>query len=206
MHIWAPHGVLEHKIRLFKGSSLVKSSIDASFKLCPLVKLFLTPTIPTIQGTSQPTIDYVLANFDASACIECCQVQEDSDLNTSHHLPLLVTLYCSIHTQFVKDCNWVRNDWANAGESEAMLMFQRLKPYIQRSKGNIDHINREIEHVAWLITCSTEDLTTPETIEGLQIQRQDTIPTVYRKQRSMESVVWGKRTSYWPFVEAKYAL
>ena len=38
-----------------------------------------------------------------------------------------------------------------------MLSFQRevserLRPYIQRSKGNIDHINREIEHVAWLIT------------------------------------------------------
>ena len=106
------------------------------------------------SGNFTTTIDYILADIEACACIECCQVHEDTDLNSSDHLPLSVTLSCSIPTQFAKDPNWVRIDWAKAGESEAMLILQRavserLKPYIQGSKGNIDHINREIEEVRW---------------------------------------------------------
>ena len=109
------------------------------------------------SGNFMTTVDYIFADIEASACVEHCYVHEDTDLNSSDHLPLSVTLSCTISTQFAKDPDWVRIDWAKAGESEAMLSFQRkvserLQPYIQRSKGNIDHINREIEHVAWLIT------------------------------------------------------
>ena len=45
--------------------------------------------------------------------------------------------------------------------SEAMLNFQRevsnrLKPYIKRSRGNIDHLDQEIRHVAWLVNDAAE--------------------------------------------------
>ena len=68
-----------------------------------------------------------------------------------------MTLSCNISTQFEKDPNWVRIDWAKAGNSGAMFKFQqevseRLMPYISRSRGIIEHIDKEIGHVAWLIT------------------------------------------------------
>ena len=114
------------------------------------------PNYTYLSGNSSTTVDYILADVEASACIESCQVHEDSDLNSSDHLALSVTLSCDISTQFAKDPNWIRIDWAKAEKSGAMLNFQkevseRLNPYTQRSRGNIKHINREIEHVAWLI-------------------------------------------------------
>ena len=47
--------------------------------------------------------------------LECCQVREDTDLNPSDHLPLSVTLSCSVPTQFAKDSNWITVDWATQG-------------------------------------------------------------------------------------------
>ena len=101
-------------------------------------------------------VDYILADVEASSCVESCDVLEDTDLNMSDHLAIYVTLSCDISTQFAKDPNWIRIDWAKAGKSDAVLTFQRevsnrLKPYIKRSRGNVDHIGQEIRHVAWLV-------------------------------------------------------
>ena len=108
------------------------------------------------SGKSSTTVDYILADVEASSCVESCDVLEDTDLNMSDHLPIYVTLSCDISTQFSKDSNWIRIDWAKAGKSDAVLTFQRevsnrLKPYIKRSRGNVDHIGQEIRHVAWLV-------------------------------------------------------
>ena len=108
------------------------------------------------SGNSSTTVDYILADVEASSCVESCEVLEDTDLNMSDHLAISVTLSCDISTQFAKDPNWIRIDWAKAGKSDAMLNFQRevsnrLKPYIKRSRGNVDHIDQEIRHVAWLV-------------------------------------------------------
>ena len=65
-----------------------------------------------------------------------------------------------------KDPNWIRIHWAKAGKSEAMLNFQRevsnrLKPYIKRSRGNVDHIGQEIRHVAWLVNDAAQKTLPP---------------------------------------------
>ena len=77
-------------------------------------------------------------------------------MNSSDHLPLSVTLSCDISTQFAENPHQTRIDWAKAAKSDALINFQkevseRLNPYIQRSRGNIEHIDREIRHVAWMI-------------------------------------------------------
>ena len=95
--------------------------------------------------------------------------------NMSDHLAISVTLSCDISTQFAKDPNWIRIDWAKAGKSEAMLNFQRevsnrLKPYIKRLRGNVDHIDQEIKHVAWLVNDAAQKNTTiAEAKEGQPI-------------------------------------
>ena len=101
-------------------------------------------------------MDYILTDVEGSVCTEHCLIHEDTDLNSSDHLPLSITLSCSIPTQFEKDSDWIRIDWTKAEKSGALLDFQkevsnRLNIYIQRSRGDIEHIDKEITHVVWLI-------------------------------------------------------
>ena len=115
------------------------------------------PDYTYLSGNSSTIVDYILADVEATSCIETCKVLEDIDQNTSDHLALSVTLSCDVPTQFAKDPNWIRIDWTKARKSGAILKFQsevsnRLKPFTKRSRGNIEHIDKEISHVAWLIT------------------------------------------------------
>ena len=115
------------------------------------------PDYTYLSGNSSTIVDYILADVEATSCIESCKVLEGIDQNTSDHLALSVTLSCDVPTQFAKDPNWIRIDWTKARKSGAILKFQsevsnRLKPFTKRSRGNIEHIDKEISHVAWLIT------------------------------------------------------
>ena len=121
--------------------------------LCLWERLFLVQTIPIALEST----DYVLADVEASSCIKSCEVLEDTNQNTSDHLALSMTISCDVSTQFTKDTDWKRIDWAKATKSGATLKFQgevysRLKPFIGRSRGNSEHIDAEIRHVAWLIS------------------------------------------------------
>ena len=108
------------------------------------------------SGETCTTVDYILADIEASSCIDSCRVHSDEDLNTSDHLALSVTLSCHIPTQFTSDPNWNKIDWTKAAKSQVLQAFQskvafRLKPFISRTRGNVDHIDSVIQHVAWLI-------------------------------------------------------
>ena len=50
------------------------------------------------SGNSSTTVDYILADVEASSCVESCEVLEDTDLNMSDHLAISVTLSCDIST------------------------------------------------------------------------------------------------------------
>ena len=95
-----------------------------------------------------------MADVEASSCIEHCHIHEQTNLNLSDHLPLSVTLSCQIPTQFVQDPDWFRIDWSKAEKSGAYKkeVKERLNPFIGRSRSNIDHIDDELKHVAWLIS------------------------------------------------------
>ena len=114
------------------------------------------PSYTYKSGNTVTTVDYILADIEASSCIDSCKVCSDDDLNTSDHLALSVTLSCHIPTQFTSDPNWNRIDWTEAAKSQALQAFQkevaiRLKPFTGQARGNVDHIDNEIKHVAWLI-------------------------------------------------------
>ena len=135
---------------------IILSCHDCSYNAVSLGEAVSGPDYTYHSGNSSTTVDYILADVEASSCVESCEVLEDTDLNMSDHLAIYVTLSCDISTQFAKDPNWIRIDWAKAGKSDAVLTFQRevsnrLKPYIKRSRGNVDHIDQEIRHVAWLV-------------------------------------------------------
>ena len=63
------------------------------------------------SGDTVTTVDYIVADIEASSCIDTCQIHSDDDLNTSDNLALAVTLSCNVPTQFSSDPNWMRIDW-----------------------------------------------------------------------------------------------
>ena len=156
-HLGPMRGPRAHKSPNVQGVLLGEVLDRCKLHAASLAEAASGPNYTYLSGNSKTIVDYILADVEASSCIESCEVLESSDLNTSDHLALSVSLSCDIPTQFANDPNWIRINWAEAGKSEAMLNFQkevsdRLKPFTQRSRGNVDHIDGEIGHVAWLIT------------------------------------------------------
>ena len=152
--MWGPRA---HKSPNVQGVLLGEVLDRCKLHAVSLGEAALGPDYTYLSGNSKTIVDYILADVEASSCIQSCEVLECSDLNTSDHLALSVSLSYDIPTQFAKDPNWINIDWARAEKSGAMLNFQkevsdRLKPFTKRSRGNVDHIDREIGHVAWLIT------------------------------------------------------
>ena len=95
------------------------------------------------------------------------EVLERSDLNTSEYLSLSVSLSCDIPTQFANDPNWIRIYWAKAEKLGTMVNFQkevsdRLKPFTQRSRGNVDYIDRGWACGMADYSCSPQDATSAE--------------------------------------------
>ena len=79
------------------------------------------------SGDTVNTVDYILADIEASSCIDTCQISDD-DLNTSDHLALSVTLLCNVPTQFSSDPNWIRIDWTKAGKTQPCKPFRMRFP------------------------------------------------------------------------------
>ena len=63
----------------------------------------LGPNYTYQSRSTTTTVDYILADFEASSCIDHCQIHEEADLNSSDDLPLSITLSCHIPTQFPMD-------------------------------------------------------------------------------------------------------
>ena len=156
-HLGPTWGPRAHKSPNIQGVLLGEVLDKCKLHVVSLGETVSGPDYTYRSGNSSTTVDYILADVEASSCIESCKVLEHTDLNTSDHLPLSTTLACNVPTQFPRDPNWISVNWAKAEKSGAILDFQReitdrLKPFIKRSRGNIEHIDKEIRHVAWLIS------------------------------------------------------
>ena len=149
--MWEPRA---HKSPNVQGVLLDEVLDRCKLHAVSLAEAASGPDYTYLSGNSSTIVDYILADVEASSCIESCEVLESIDLNTSDHLALSVTLCCDISTHFANDPNWIRIDWANpnwiridwakAVKSGALLNFQRevsdrLKPFTRRSRGNVDH-------------------------------------------------------------------
>ena len=49
------------------------------------------------SGSHSTIVDYVLADVEASSCIESCEVLEDTNQNTSDYLALTMTISCDVY-------------------------------------------------------------------------------------------------------------
>ena len=58
------------------------------------------------SGSHSTIVDYVLADVEASSCIESCEVLEDTNHNTLDHVALSMTISSDVSTQFTKDPDW----------------------------------------------------------------------------------------------------
>ena len=155
-HLGPTWGPRAHENPNFQGILLGEVLDSCKLQAVSLSETTSGPSYTYLSGDTSTMVDYIFTDIEAAAFVECCCIHDDTDLNSSDHLPLSVTISCSVPTQFLKDPNWIRIDWAKAEKSGALLDFQkevsdRLNPYIRRSHGSIDQIDQEIAHAAWLI-------------------------------------------------------
>ena len=192
------------------GASYLEHMVHEGSDVVVLSEHWLWP-YTYLSGNSKTIVNYILADVEASSCIESCEVLESSDLNTSDHLALSVSLSCDILTQFANDPNWIRIDWAKAEKSGAMLnqkeVSDRLKPFTQRSRGNVDHIDREIGHVAWLIIDAARKTLPVLKSSKAHRFRDRTLSQLCAKSKEAWRVWSGEgRPSSGPLYDAKCAL
>ena len=86
MHILVPSGAPEH---IYKNPNVQGVLLGEVLDRCKLHAVSLGETVSGpnytyLSGNSLTTVDYILADVEASACIERCQVYEDTDQITSH--------------------------------------------------------------------------------------------------------------------------
>ena len=115
------------------------------------------------SGDRFTTIDYILTDVEASSCIDHCWIHDDEALNQSDHLPLSIKLSCDVSTQQAQDLNWIRIDWAKAGEGAALMSYQealkdRLSPFIGKPRCDVEQLDDEIKYIATLIKEAAESL------------------------------------------------
>ena len=159
-HLGPTWGPRAHSDPNLQGILLAEVLDRCNLHVASLSKATLGPNYTYRSGSTATIVDYILADIEASSCIDRCQIHEEADLNSSDHLPLSVTLSWHIPTQFAKDSNCTRIDWAKAEASGALQTFQNeiketLSPYIGQLRGNLEQIDSEIKLVAWLITDAT---------------------------------------------------
>ena len=109
------------------------------------------PDSTYLSGNSSTMVDYILADVKATSCIESCKVL-DTDQNTSDHLALSLAMY--LPNLLLIGYELIGRRLEN---QEPFLSSNRLKPFTKRSRGNIEHIDKEISHVAWLITDAAQN-------------------------------------------------
>ena len=130
-----------------------------------------------------------------------------------------MTISCSIPTQFSKDPNWIRIDWAKAEKSGSLLDFQkevsdRLNPYIRRSHGSNDQIDQEIAHAAWLIVDAAKK-TLPQLktrkphrfkdriLSQLCARSKEAQETWYRKGKPLSGAIYNAKCNMWREVQQR---
>ena len=102
------------------------------------------------NSTTQTTVDYAIANQDASDYIQHCFTHESSPLNNSDHLPISMLLHVpiaaatSLETPATPKVNW-----AKALRSDQLLAYQRqvssiVNPLLGKSYSSPVELNVEI--------------------------------------------------------------
>ena len=115
------------------------------------------------SGCTKTTVDYVLMNLEAVSMRISCETIDEEDLNLSDHLPISVDVFCGE----VPECgssqeSGERIDWARvkgSGEVEDYVseVNDRLAPLLNNSYDDVDQLDREIRHVAWLLTDAAKE-------------------------------------------------
>ena len=87
--MWGPRAYKSPNVQgVLLGEVLDRCKLHAA----SLAEAASGPNYTYLSGNSKTIVDYILADVEASSCIESCEVLESSDLNTSDHLALSVSL------------------------------------------------------------------------------------------------------------------
>lgn len=126
------------------------------------------------SGEVRTTVDYVI--MDIVLMTSCSTLPED-DLNTSDHLPL--------STEKMDDSGngRVRIDWCRAKENGEIDGYvaevdARISPFLRNSYDDIDVIDKEIRHVAWLLTDAANKTITSAQGKKILWHRDDTLKSL----------------------------
>ena len=85
------------------------------------------PSYTNINGDTQTTVDYALANMDAISMTTTCHTLPMADLNTSDHLPLVIEMICGAGFDGASlPCPPPRIDWEQASTSGAIDVYREI--------------------------------------------------------------------------------
>ena len=96
-HLGPTWGPRAHENPNLQGILLGEVLDSCKLHAVSLSETMSSPSYTYLSGDTSTVVDYILMDIEAAACVECC-CTHDTDLNSSDHLPLSVTISCSIPT------------------------------------------------------------------------------------------------------------
>ena len=91
-HLGPKWGARAHRSQNVQGVLLGEVLDRCKLHATSLGETVSGPDYTFRSGNSSTIVNYIMADVEASSCVESCKVLEDTDLNTSDHLALSVTL------------------------------------------------------------------------------------------------------------------
>ena len=109
------------------------------------------------SGSTKTTVDYVLMDLEAVSMMISCETVAEDDLNLSDHLPLSVRMSCGEVPECGSSQESGRIDWVRAQGSFEIedCVNDRLAPLLSNTYDEVEQLDREIRHVALLLTDAT---------------------------------------------------
>ena len=115
-----------------------------------------SPRYTYISGDKRTTVDYILADEEATSMLSCCQTCSMEDLNTSDHLPLMAKM---MHAAVPTDAPAplpTHIDWKLAISSGQINAYQEaiskhLGRLASNSYDNVEEIEKELQFVSNLL-------------------------------------------------------
>ena len=146
------------------------------------------PSFTYLSGDVRTTVDYILADVEATCLMSDCCILPMDDLNTSDHLPLLVDMmYAPCQEEHMEGAVSQRIDWDQARRSEEMVDYvntvkSHLALLLNTSHESVQDVDQELKYVARVL-CDEKTL---PLIQPTKPQRwkDDTLTALCAQSRS----------------------
>ena len=109
------------------------------------------PSFTYLRGDVRTTVDYILADVEATSLMSDCRILPMVNLSTSDHLPLLVDMmYAPCQAELMKGAVSQRIDWDQVRRSGEMVDYMNtvkshLAPLLNTSHESVQDVDQELK-------------------------------------------------------------